>query len=154
MSAILLLLAAAASPAATPDQLLAAIYAPYRKAGAEPPADWDRPVFTRAASAAIARWKRQRPAGGLDASGLDEAGWFCACQDWDSAAFTVSRPETAMQGNDRALVRVAVRAAADGPPVRLAYRLQREAGAWLIADLSSPAFPKGLLARLQAPRHR
>lgn len=109
-----------------------ALYAPYQ-APAEPPADWDRPIFTADTAALIAAWQAARGEG-EPADGLADAGWLCECQDWDAATFAVTISRIAHLSPDAARVSLVVQPVS-GSTASQTLLLRREQGHWLIEDL-------------------
>ena len=141
----LLALAAAPAPAATPEAAVAAIYAPYRQAGVDTGASWDRPIFTPRLKALIAKWRVVTPSDEVD--DLADFDWLCQCQDWDAPKFRARIIRNRPLGPGRRAVSVVLGGKHDRPePVR--FVLQQTDGAWLIDDIVASGFAKGLRAAL------
>jgi hypothetical protein len=108
-------------------------------------ADWDRPIFSASLRKLIGEWKTTFS--DEEVADLQDFGWLCECQDWDSESFKVTiEPHSAPAGNQ---AEVPVRVAIGWDEVRSArLSLVREGDAWLIDDIRSEAFPQGLRAAL------
>jgi hypothetical protein len=141
---------ATATPAHAADSAPAlavrAILSPYANPATEPPAAWNRRVFSQPVAALIARWKQVRPDEEPDA--LSDGDWFCQCQDWDVRAFRITRITTANLTATRAEVSVSFNLSTT--ETRAArYVMKRESGRWVLDDLFDRSTPKGLQAALR-----
>lgn len=147
--ALAVLLAGCATTAAKGDADIRtatlAFYAPYQ-APDEPPADWDRPIYSGATAALIAAWQAARTAG-EPTDGLADAGWLCECQDWDPAAFGVTIDAITHPAADLARVSLTVRQGW-GSQTSQVLLLRHERGRWLIDDLFSEEGGAGLRQQL------
>lgn len=146
-----LLLAACATTGRAPDDAAvraatSALYAPYQ-VPAEPPADWNRPIFTAETAALIAAWQAARGEGEPQ-DGLADAGWLCQCQDWDAATFAVTITRVAQSSPDAARVSLVVQPVS-GSTASQTLLLRREQGRWLIEDLFANAGDRGLRQQLR-----
>lgn len=145
MALAAIILAAAASPAGSPEAAIAAIYAPY--AGpTTATAFWDYPIFSKQTAELIAHWRRVTPQDEPDA--LSDGDWLCLCQDFDNKAF---KAEVLSKREVRGGVQVTVRLDLGHNTRREAQLvLKREGGAWRLDDLyAAPDFPNGLKQKLQ-----
>ena len=147
---ILAALALSAAPlaAATPQQAVAAIFAPYRRVQIDEAAwgaPWDRPIFTPRLRALIARWSAVTPPDEVDT--LSDFDWLCQCQDWDARVFRASVVSQHRLGPDRIEVRVAIRIA-PGASRQARLVLQRQDRRWLIDEMTTPDFKRGLRAAI------
>ena len=117
-------------------------------------ADWARPLFTTAATKQIRIWQKHI---GNNLTSLNDYGWFCECQDWDSSAFKARRTAVKALGPDRIEVSVSV-LIGEGVTRRQRLVLVKEAGRWMIDDLFSSTVPKGMRAdirrELAIPKNR
>ncbi|MEI6641388.1 MAG: DUF3828 domain-containing protein [Novosphingobium sp.] len=138
-------LALAAAPAATtPEAVITAIYAPFRKAEMKD-AEWERPIFTSRLKALIARWRAVTPTDEVD--DLSDFDWLCQCQDWDAGGLRERITGRRVLGRGRMLVSVSL-GKAPGRRERLQFVLSREGGTWLIDDIYASGFRGGLRAAL------
>ncbi|MBU6394935.1 MAG: DUF3828 domain-containing protein [Sphingomonadales bacterium] len=142
---ILAALALAAAPAATLDAAIEAIFAPYRQPAIESGAAWERPIFTRNLRALIARWQAVTP---TEADDLSEFDWVCQCQDWDPYFFRATVISKRSLAADRIEVRVMIRLE-PRTSQQAQIVLQRERGRWLIDEMFSPDFKRGLRAAIR-----
>ncbi|MFM9937292.1 MAG: DUF3828 domain-containing protein [Novosphingobium sp.] len=139
-----LALAAAPTPAATPEAAIAAIYAPFNQADMRDAA-WERPIFTSRLRALIAKWRAVTPSDEVD--DLSDFDWLCQCQDWDSPTFRTRIIHNRSNGPGRRAVTVALGSPHHRhAPVR--FVLQRMGSAWLIDDIFASGFRGGLRASL------
>ncbi len=132
------------------DAAVEAIYARYRKppelngeGELAPTVGYARPL-----AAMVARWRAAQPGGEID-SVLSDADWFCQCQDWLGTGFRflekTIRPLP--DGQVEARIRFDL---GDGMAQRARILFAREGSDWKVADLFSPAVPRGLLAQMSA----
>jgi hypothetical protein len=127
-----------------------AIYATYRRPPAVGPdaedADWDRLNYSTATKTLIARWKGIRVEGEI-VSMLEEAGWFCQCQDWfgKGFAFLDKTFKPLPNGQIEADIRFDL---GDGMAQKARIIFVREGTEWKVSDLFTPALPKGLVAQM------
>jgi len=143
---IITALALAAAPArlATPEVVVAAIYAPYRHAAMES-ASWERPIFTPRLRMLIAKWRAVTPSDEVD--DLADFDWLCQCQDWDPPTFRARISRNVPLGQGRRAVTVMLGGKHDHPePVRFVF--QRMGDQWLIDDIFGGGFAQGLRATL------
>jgi hypothetical protein len=141
---ILAALVLAATPAATPQAAITAIYAPFRQADMRDAA-WERPIFTPRLKAMIARWRAVTPTSEVDE--LSDFDWLCQCQDWDSPTFSTRIMASRRLGPGRRVVTVAL-GQAPGRRERLRFVLSRVGAQWLIDDIFASGFRGGLRASL------
>jgi len=145
--AALLLAAAPLAPVDTRaiDAVVARIFGRFNRDN-DATAAWELPVWSAQTAALIRHWQRVMPEGELD--GLNDAEWFCGCQDWDSKAFratTVSRTVVAT-----GVVHVRLKLALGGGTVRVERLvLRKEKGVWRVDDLFAEGFETGLKAALR-----
>src|SRR6185312_7870643 len=104
---------------ASPDSVDATLKAIYRRyqtdIGSNPQqADWDFPIFSRSLTALIKQWEKGFSPD--EVAELQDFGWFCECQDWDPAKFTVEVLPHPAPANGRA--QASVRFNPDGTEAR------------------------------------
>ena len=131
-----------------------AAFATYTGKGGEAVADWERPVFSHRAAALIAAWEK-----GLKSDEVEDLngfGWFCECQDFDEAKFKADLTVRHVGAKARAVVNAAVDIGFGEGPRIMHLEMVREDGRWLIDDVRSASFPKGLKQDLRTAiaRHR
>jgi hypothetical protein len=124
---------------------------PYRGTTSAMDGDWAKPIYSRATSQLIAQWEK-----GLSSDEVEDLngfGWFCECQDYDEKRFKVrlTAAPVAGAGAGRAVVNAAVDLGFGQPhdARRLKLTLVKEAGRWLIDDVTSQSFPKGVKVELR-----
>ncbi len=133
--------AAASGPSL--DARVDALFVPARAAP-----DWSRPVFAAEVTRRIAAWRKiARP--GAAVSALDAAGWFCPCRDGlGGARHFTGRAYRALPGG---LVAADVGSdPGDGTERHVRLVMRRQGERWKVADLFTPALPRGLVAALDA----
>ena len=129
------------------DPAVQAFYQPYTLPFEERDntADWDRPIFSASLRKLIEEWKTGFS--DEEVADLQDFGWLCECQDWDSETFKVTIEPHAAPAGERA--EVAVQVVIGWNEVRSArLLLVRDSAAWLIDDIRSEAFPQGIRAAL------
>lgn len=138
---------AAVATAEAVDPAVKAVFQPYQTPtdsdSAE--ADWDRPIFSASLRSLIERWKQDfTDEGPLE---LQDFGWFCECQDWDAAKFTVEvLPHSAPKDGK---VEVTARFDPGWDETRdMTFELVDEGGKWLIDDIKAGSFEGGLRTSL------
>ena len=138
-----LLLAGCATTAAEGDADIRtatlAFYAPYQ-APDEPPADWDRPIYSGATAALIAAWQATRTERPCRPRTQGR-------QDWDPGAFGVTIDAITHPAADMARVSLIVRQGW-GSQTSQVLLLRHERGRWLIDDLFSEEGGAGLRQQL------
>jgi hypothetical protein len=138
---------AAAAPTDAIDATVEGFFAPYRhelEVGPDDP-DWDRPIYTADLRALIGRWKQVFS--DEEVAELQDFGWLCECQDWDSAKFRVE----VLPHPDPADGKVEVTARFDpgwNETRDMTFALVDEGGQWLIDDIRAGSFGDGLRAAL------
>lgn len=151
LAAVLAVVPVAAQAGEKEDILAAAslAFATYKGDTLEAGGDWGKPLFARATTALIGEWER-----GLSSDEVEDLngfGWFCECQDYDETKFKV-RLNTAApsSGAARAMVHAAVDLGFGQTDDKrsLAFAMVKEGGRWLIDDVTSQSFPKGVKAEL------
>ena len=135
---------AAATPVATPEAAVAAIYAPFRKPDTTDAA-WERPIFTPRLKALIARWRAVAPTDEVDE--LSDFDWLCQCQDWEEGGLHERITARRALGPGRLLVSVTL-GKAPGRRERLRFAFARIGGQWLVDDIFASGFRGGLRASL------
>lgn len=134
------------------DGVIEAIYAPYRKAPTvgrdAADTDWDLPIYSAATKKLIEQWKGIRVEGEM-VSMLEEAGWFCQCQDWFDKGFKFldKTIKPLPDGQAEAAIRFDL---GDGEVQNARILFVREGTDWKVADLFTPALPKGLISQIKA----
>lgn len=131
-----------------------AAFVAYTGKGKEAVADWERPIFSRRTAALIAAWEKGLKSDEVE--DLNDFGWFCECQDFDEAKFKADLTVHHTVGKARALVDAAVDIGFGEAPRTLHLAMVREHGRWLIDDMRSASYPKGLQRelRIAIARHR
>lgn len=128
------------------DSAIIAFYDPYRLDAVDSTADWDRPIWSARLRALIGKWKQGFS--DEEVADLQDFGWLCECQDWDSRTFKVTISPHAEPAGDRAEIDVQV--AIGWNEVRTQHlHVVRVGDAWLIDDIRSEAFDQGLHAALE-----
>lgn len=147
--ALLAGLAAGAAASGIPlDQRIDGLFAPYRTSSDRPaPPVWTRPVFSSQVTPLIAAWRKTVQPGEIG-SALEEGDWFCQCQDWDGPRFRILSRSYRTLPDGRVEADISFDLGGDTRRERIVFR--REGERWKVADLFSPAFPKGLVAALKA----
>lgn len=135
---------AAATPAATPEAAIAAIYAPFRQPDTKDAA-WERPVFTPKLKALIAKWRAVTPQDEVDE--LSDFDWLCQCQDWEAGGLHERITARRVLGPGRLRVTVTL-GKASGQRERLRFVLVRTGAQWLVDDIFASGFRGGLRASL------
>ena len=123
-----------------------AAFAPYMDEAAATVPDWELPIYSRGTAALIARWAK-----GLspdEVEDLNGFGWFCQCQDFDTAHFRVTLDARYKPGASQATVAAQVNVGWDETTLPNRLAMVREDGGWRIDDLFSESFPQGLKAAL------
>ena len=142
----LLLAAGAAPPAgmASPEQLVATLYAPYAARDFDQHAD--DAIWSAETGALVRRWKHVTPADEID--DLGDFDWLCHCQDWDRKAFraTVTGKRPLRPGLVSVQVRLALGASAQ---VSERLVLRREGPGWRVDDIFASDLPHGLKQALR-----
>lgn len=80
---------------------------------------------------------------------LNDFGWFCQCQDFDTAHFRVALDTRYKPGASQATVAAQVNVGWDETTLPNRLAMVREDGGWRIDDLFSESFPQGLKAALR-----
>ncbi len=129
-------------------------FASYMGNGGEAVADWERPIFSRQTAALIGVWEKGLKSDEVE--DLNDFGWFCECQDFDEAKFKANLTVHHTAGQTRALVDAAVDIGFGEAPRILHLAMVQEDGRWLIDDVRSDSYPKGLQRelRIAIARHR
>lgn len=134
-----------AAPPAPPglEDAVRAIYAPFGKADGEESAPPD--IWAPDVAALIRRWTEVMPKDELD--GLNDFDWLCECQDWDAAAFrlTLGKPRKRAEGRFAVPVQLAI---GWGDKRAATVTMQRVGDRWLVAEIVSKSFPRGLKVAL------
>jgi hypothetical protein len=132
----------AAASADAVDGTVKGFFQPYQASDSGPSeADWDRPIYSANLRDLIGRWKQDfTDEGPLE---LQDFGWFCECQDWDAAKFTVEvLPHSVPQDGK---VEVTARFDPGWNETRdMTFDLVDQGGQWLIDDISAGSFEGGL----------
>lgn len=120
-----------------------AIYAPFGNADGEESAPPD--IWAPDVAALIRRWTEVMPKDELD--GLNDFDWLCECQDWDAAAFrlTLGKPRKRAEGRFAVPVQLAI---GWGDKRSATLTMQRVGDRWLVAEIVSKSFPRGLKVAL------
>lgn len=115
------------------DQAIDAIYRPYLQPDQESvKADWNMPVWSTAMTKRIARWQK---AIGDELTGMNDAGWFCSCQDWDPKTAKILKRDIAPQADGSYEVAVTFTPMTSSPAHTDRLTLVREGSRWLIDDI-------------------
>lgn len=133
------------SALSTPADAVATVFAPYR-GKPDATAVWERRVFTRDTAVLIAHWRKVAPRDGPD--DLDDSDWLCGCQDWDAKAFRASVLSSRFAADDVVEMTIALELGG-GDRHRLRLTFRREGGRWLLEEIVSRDFPRGLKAALR-----
>ena len=144
-SALLVAAAPAGPVLAKIDVTLGKAYNGYHRANGPAVSDWNQPVFSAETTRLIRAWKKHN---GEELTGLNDAGWFCECQDWDAKAFGWKRLAADQLARGKAEVKVRV-TVGWGTSSTQRLILVPEGGRWLIDDLISESAPQGIKARLR-----
>ena len=126
------------------DAAIANIYAPYRT-DAESKPEWDRPLFTPGLKGLIGDWQK---AIGEDLTALNEAGWFCECQDYSPKAYRMKRTALRELAPGKVEVKYTVGVTAGMKAPQRLILVRDAKGRWLVDDLFTESMPKGLRAGL------
>lgn len=115
--------------------VIRAIYGSYSQPGtADIPSASDRPVFSAGLKALIATI----PHADGEMGPLDDADWFCGCQDWDPATAAVKSLTSTAQPDGKVTVESSFSAMANAESTNITYTLVNEGGSWLIDDMTMP----------------
>lgn len=129
---------------------VSAAFDPYKGYAPATDGDWGKPLYTRATTALIDAWEK-----GLsqdEVEDLNGFGWFCECQDYDVDKFTFALKAPALaKGATKAVVTAAIDIGYGQPDDkrRLTFAMVKEGGRWLIDDVTSQTFPKGVKVELR-----
>ena len=125
-----------------------AAFASYLDDGDDNPvADWERPIFSAETTKLIAAW--EKGLSGDEVEDLNGGGWFCDCQDFDSALFKLALAPHFTEGQATATVDAKVDLGFGGPPRAMQLAMVKEGGKWLIDDLTYDSMAKGVKAALR-----
>lgn len=145
-----------AAPAAAPtadeakagaEAAIRAIYASYSSDdSASIPTAWERPVFSRNLAALVATIPHPTD----EVGPLDDADWFCGCQDWDAATAAVKSLTATPLPDGKVSVVSSFSAMADAEPTNITFTMVNEGGRWLIDDMQTTGMPGTLRADIAA----
>lgn len=121
---------------AAAETAIRAIYATYNRedTSAVPSAE-DRPVFSQELTALIATIPHHEGELGL----LDDADWFCGCQDWDGATAGITQIASESRPDGKVEVTSHFLPVADAEPTVITFLMVKEAGQWKIDDMIRPS---------------
>jgi hypothetical protein len=108
---------------------------------------WDQPFYSAATRLLIKQWLRGAKKDEI--LPLSEVDWLCQCQDYDAAAFKVTKKQ--YKSLSPAKVRATVTMYLGFNESRTAtLLLLMEKGRWEIDDVITPDLPKGIKSELRA----
>ena len=126
----------------------AAIFAPYTAPEVDPTPSWERPIFSQEVSALIAHWLKVMPEDEPDE--LNDADWFCQCQDWDKAKFKATLYPVTPLTEDTVEVEGKIELFGEEGGIRdVRLIFKREAGDWRLDDMTGDSYPRGLKQALR-----
>jgi hypothetical protein len=128
------------------DAAVTRIFAPYKLEDSGK-AIWEQPFFSAATRILITQWQRSTPKNEVtDLSGGD---WLCQCQDWDFAAFKVTKKRYKSLSPAKVEAVVEMDLGFDERRTTT-FLLVLEKGRWEIDDVITPSSPKGVKSEMRA----
>ena len=130
--------AAAAAPTdadkTAAEAVIRAIYATYNREDTSAPiAAEDRPVYSQELKNLIATI----PHTDGELGPLDDADWFCGCQDWDGATASITQISSEARPDGKVEVTSHFLPVADSEPTVITFLMVKEGGQWKIDDMTS-----------------
>lgn len=114
------------------ETVIRTIYDSYKTQDTTPASD-ARPVFSVELTRMIAGLPR--PEGMVGP--LQDADWFCGCQDWDGANARVTELTSAVGADGKIVITSHFMPGLTGDPVVITYQMAKEDGQWKIDDMTN-----------------